>query len=108
MAMSGFMCFQGVSVAAWNKLPENLKSKVGEARRIAGEAMIKAYKAADDKWLPIFKQKLEVVPFPAAERAKLAAGANGIWEDWVKEQEADGRPGREILNFIKAEVAKLK
>ena len=62
----------------------------------------------DEKWIPIFKQKLEVVQFPAEERAKLVAGANEIWETWVKEQEAAGRPGREMLNFVKTEAAKYK
>jgi len=108
MAMSGFMCFQGVSLKAWNKLPDNLKAKLPEAQKLAGEALIAAYKKADAKWIPIFKQKLEVTPFPAAERAKLAAGAGKIWEDWVRQQEAAGRPGREMLNFVKAESAKYK
>ena len=49
-----------------------------------------------------------MVQFPAEERAKLVAASGDIWEDWVKEQEAAGRPGREILNFVKAEVAKYK
>jgi TRAP-type C4-dicarboxylate transport system substrate-binding protein len=106
MAMSGFMCFQGVSLTAWNKLPEDLKAKLPQAREIAGAALLKAYKADDEKWVPLFKQKLEVVQFPAAERAKLVAAANPIWDDWVKEQEAAGRPGKEILNFVKSEVAK--
>jgi TRAP-type C4-dicarboxylate transport system substrate-binding protein len=108
VAMSGFLCFQGVSLNAWNKLPDNLKAKLPEARKLASAALLKAYKADDEKWIPIFKQKLEVVQFPAAERAKLVAASAGIWEDWVKEQEAAGRPGREILDFVKAEVAKHK
>ncbi len=108
MAMSGFMCFQGVSLTAWNKLPDNLKAKLPQAQQLAIAAMLKAYKDADDKWIPIYKQKLELTQFPPAERAKLVAGANDIWESWVKEQEAAGRPGREILNFVKAEVAKYK
>jgi len=106
MAMSGFMCFQGVSLDAWNKLPDALKAKLPQAQELATEALLKAYRAADEKWIPIFKERLEVTPFPPAERAKLAAGASEIWEQWVKEQEAAGRPGREILDFIKAEVAK--
>jgi TRAP-type C4-dicarboxylate transport system substrate-binding protein len=106
MAMSGFMCFQGVSLTAWNKLPDNLKAKLPQAQDLASDALFKAYAEADKKWIPIFKEKLEVTPFPPAERAKLAAGANVIWEKWVKDQEAAGRPGREILNFVKAEVAK--
>jgi TRAP-type C4-dicarboxylate transport system substrate-binding protein len=106
MAMSGFMCFQGVSLTAWNKLPDALKAKLSRAQELANAALFKAYKDADDKWIPIFKQKLEVTPFPPAERAKLVAASDAIWEAWVKEQEAARRPGREILNFVKAEVAK--
>ena len=108
LAMSGFMCFEGVSLAAWNKLPDNLKAKLPEAQKLASAALLKAYKADDDKWLPIFKQKLEIVQFPAEERAKLVAASGPIWEDWAKEQEAAGRPGKELLNFVKAEVAKHK
>jgi TRAP-type C4-dicarboxylate transport system substrate-binding protein len=108
MAMSGFMCFQGVSRDAWNKLPDALKAKLPQAQELATAALLKAYKEADEKWIPVFKEKLEVTEFPPAERAKLAEGANEIWEGWVKEQEAAGRPGREILNFVKSEVAKYK
>jgi TRAP-type mannitol/chloroaromatic compound transport system substrate-binding protein len=108
MAMNGLLCFEGVSLTAWSKLPEGLKVKLPEAQSLARAALLQAYKADDEKWIPIFKQKLEVVQFPAHERAKLVAGANDIWEAWAKEQEAAGRPGQEILNFVKAEVAKYK
>jgi TRAP-type C4-dicarboxylate transport system substrate-binding protein len=108
MAMNGLLCFEGVSLAAWDKLPDDLKVKLPQAQKLAKDVLLKAYKADDDKWIPIFKQKLEVVQFPAEERAKLVAGANEIWEAWVKDQEAAGRPGREMLNFVKSEVAKLK
>jgi TRAP-type mannitol/chloroaromatic compound transport system substrate-binding protein len=107
MAMSGFICFHGISLTAWNKLPDNLKAKLPQAQALSREAMLKAYKAGDEKWIPIFKQKLEIVPFPASERAKLVAASNDIWEAWVKEQEGAGRPGREMLNFVKGEVGKL-
>ena len=106
MAMSGFLCFQGVSLTAWNKLPENLKAKLPQAQDLASAALLKAFKADDEKWIPLFKQKLEVVQFPAEERAKLITASSDIWEEWVKEQETAGRPGRDILNFVKGEVAK--
>ena len=64
MAMSGFLCFQGVSLTAWNKLPDNLKAKLPEAQELASAALLKAFKADDEKWIPLFKQKLEVVQFP--------------------------------------------
>ncbi|MBO0763060.1 MAG: TRAP transporter substrate-binding protein DctP [Hyphomicrobiaceae bacterium] len=106
IAMSGFLCFSGVSQTAWNKLPDTLKAKLQQAQDLASAALFKAYKAEDDKWIPIFKQKLEVTQFPAAERAKLVAAASPVWEGWVKEQEAAGRPGRQILDFVKSEVSK--
>jgi TRAP-type C4-dicarboxylate transport system substrate-binding protein len=108
MAMSGFMCFMGVSIDTWNKLPKELQGKLESIRDLSDKALLEAYTAADKKWIPIFKQKLEVVPFPIEERRKIAAGANAIWEAWVKEQEAAGRPGRKMLDFVKTEVAKLE
>lgn len=108
MAMSGFICFQGVNLTAWNKLPDNLKAKLPKAQQLSDAALFEAYKEADAKWIPIFKEKLEITPFAGAERAKLVAGASEIWEKWVKDQEAAGRPGREILDFVKAEMAKHK
>jgi TRAP-type C4-dicarboxylate transport system substrate-binding protein len=108
LSMGGFMCFQGVSLTTWDKLPKNLQDMLEAARDASDKALLDAYEEADKKWVPIFKEKLEVVPFPPAEREKIAAGANQIWEDWVKEQEAAGRPGRQMLDFVKAEVAKLK
>jgi hypothetical protein len=54
----------------------------------------------------VFADKLEITPFPASERAKLIEGAAAIWAEWVKEQEAEGRPAQKILDFVKASVAK--
>ena len=105
MAMSGFMCFQGVSIKAWDKLPADLKAKLPEAQKYAHEQLLEAYKKADAKWIPIFKKKLEVDQFPASERAKLAASASKIWEDWVKDH---GKDGQTMLDFVKAESAKYK
>ena len=68
--------------------------------------MIQAYETADLKWRPIFREKLEVVQISPETRAKVAKGAEKIWEEWVADQEAKGRPGREILDFVKASVAK--
>jgi TRAP-type C4-dicarboxylate transport system substrate-binding protein len=104
--MNGFMCFQGVNLDAWNKTPEAVKQAMPAAQQDAIEAMIAAYEAADAKWIPIFKQKLKVDEFPASERAKLVEGASSVWEQWVKDQEDAGRPGRQMLDFVKAQVKK--
>jgi len=108
MAMNGFLCWQGVSLTAWNKLPDNLKAKLPQAQALAAEALMKAYKKEDDKWIPIFKQKLEVTEFPEAEREKLVKASAPIWQAWAKDQDKAGRPGTQVLKFVEAEVAKVK
>ena len=106
LGMSGFMCFQGVNIDAWNGTPDKVRKAMPKAQAAAIDAMIEAYQTADKKWIPIFHEKLEVVKIAPSERAKLAAGADNIWAEWVKEQEAKGRPATEMLNFVKAAVAK--
>ena len=108
LAMSGFLCWQGVTLTAWNKLPEKYKAMLPKAQDLALEALFKAYKAEDEKWIPIFKQRLQVTQFPETERDKLVKAAVPIWDAWVKEQEAAGRPGKQMLDFVKAEVAKTQ
>ena len=65
----------------------------------APEVWDREYVAADKKWIPIFKKKLEVVEFPASERAKLVAKAQEIYDAWVAKREKEGLPGREILEY---------
>jgi TRAP-type C4-dicarboxylate transport system substrate-binding protein len=106
MAMSGFMCLQTVNLDAWKAAPQKVRDNMPRYQQAAIKAMIEAYAVADAKWRPVFDEKLEITPFPAAERAKLAAGAEAIWAEWAKEQDAEGRPGQKFLDFVKATVAK--
>lgn len=106
VAMSGFMCWQGISTGAYDKMPEKVKKALPELQLQAQQAMIKAYEKSDAKWRPIFKEKLDMSQFPASEREKLAAGSAKYWKEWADQQEAAGRPGKKILEFVKAEVAK--
>lgn len=106
VAMSGFLCFQGISLTAYNKLPDDVKQALPDLNKKATQALIKAYEEADAKWIPIFKEKLEVTQFPAAERDKFVAGSEAFWAKWAEEQEASGRPGKAMLAFVQAEVAK--
>jgi len=108
LGMSGFMCFQGVSIDAYNRLPNHLKQIIPDAQIKATDAMIAAYNTADEKWIPIFKKRLEVVEIKPSVRAQIAAGASKIWTDWAKKQDDAGRPGTEILNFVKAATAKYE
>ena len=106
LGMSGFMCFQAVNADAWAAAPRVVRDKMPEYQQAAIAAMIEAYEKADTKWRPIFDEKVEIVKVDPSVRAALAEGSAEIWEEWVKEQEDKGRPGRRILDFIKASVKK--
>lgn len=106
IAMSGFMCLNISSIDSWNALPDKIKAKEKEFQWESVLQMKKAYEAADRKWLPIFKKRLEVIKFPASEREKLVATAGEIWKEWTKEQDGKGRPGTKMLKFVQAQVAK--
>ena len=104
--MSGFMCFQGVNIDAWNATPEKIKQALPAAQNKAIEAMIKAYKEADEYWTPIFREHVEIVKIAPSERMKLQNVSSKIWDTWAEDQTAKGRAGNEILEFVKATDAK--
>lgn len=103
-AMGGFACVSVVSQDAWRNLPQNLKDMMPQVRAAAVDAFVSAYQAADERNYPIFREHLEIVDFPPSERAKLQGKAETVWNEWVDEQEAAGRPGEELLEFTRSKV----
>ena len=91
-----------INIDAWKALPEQYKPLIEEAKPKAYEALRAAYRAAEEKDIPLFKQKgLTFVRYSDAELAQFRQiGAQPVWEDWVKAREAQGIPGRELLNVI--------
>ena len=64
-------------------------------------AVKKAYAESDAKNIPLFKKKLAFLKFSPDElTAFRKAGAEPVWEEWVVKREAQGIPGRELLNFL--------
>jgi hypothetical protein len=57
------------------------------------------FKKADDKWIPIFKKKLEFIDFPFSERERLVREAETFYEKWVEARQKEGLPGRDVLNY---------
>jgi TRAP-type C4-dicarboxylate transport system substrate-binding protein len=106
LGMSGFMCLQAVNIDSWNATPKAVQNAMPAAQDAAIAKMINAYVTADKKWIPIFHKKLEVVQVDPSVRAELAAGAGKIYAEWAKAQDAKGRPGTEMLNYVKSVVAK--
>ena len=107
ISMSGFACFNTVSLDAWNRLPADLQAMLPQVREQAMQTSFNAYDAGDEKWLPIFNEKLEIVQFPPEERAKMVTVAKPLWGKWAAEQDKKGRRGTEILQFTKEQVARF-
>ena len=84
---------------AWEALPEEFKKYHMEWYNKAPKMWGAEFQKADDKWIPIFKEKLEWIDFPESERNTLVAKAEEFYEKWVKAREKEGLPGREILNY---------
>jgi TRAP-type C4-dicarboxylate transport system substrate-binding protein len=84
---------------AWDALPAKFKEYHMEWYRKSPEVWAAEYQKADDKWMPIFKQKLEFIDFPRSERDKLVAKAKDFYETWVKAREKEGLPGKDVLDY---------
>lgn len=97
--------FYGVSEAAWARLaPEHQKLMI-ELREGAIQQFAKAFAAAEQKYIPEFRQKgVETIQFPAAEHAKLAARAEKYWRAWVEDKERRGLKGRSVFEFVQARM----
>ena len=84
---------------SWEALPPHFKQYHMQWYYKAPEMWAAEFQRADDKWVPIFKKKLEWIDFPESERNKLVAKAEVFYEKWVKAREKEGLPGREVLNY---------
>lgn len=84
---------------AWDALPEEFKKIHMKWYAKAPPLWAAEYKKADDKWMPIFKEKLEFIDFPKSERDKIVTKAQGFYEKWVEAREKQGLPGKEIYEY---------
>jgi TRAP-type C4-dicarboxylate transport system substrate-binding protein len=107
ISLSGFACLNMVSLDAWSRMPEDLKALLPRVREQATLAAYDAFDEGDRKWLPIFRDKLEIVPFPSSEREKLVAVARPLWSEWAQRQDAAGLRGSEILRYTQEQVARF-
>jgi TRAP-type C4-dicarboxylate transport system substrate-binding protein len=101
-------CFYAVSETAWSKLSKDQQKIMLDLREGALAEFARAYKAADDKNYDAFKAKgVEVISFPAAERAKLVSNAGKFWQAWVDDMQKRGLKAREVFDFVQARTKAL-
>jgi TRAP-type C4-dicarboxylate transport system substrate-binding protein len=99
MSLGTMSCFYIANKDAWDALPEEFKKFHMQWYNQAPCIWHHAFKVADDKWLPLFKEKLEFIEFPESERDKLVKKAEAVYEKWIEAREKEGLPGREVLNY---------
>lgn len=91
------------SIDAWNALPDEWKKFHNDFRAKEQMAFAKSRTTDTANFVPTLKDKgMEVIQFPAEERAKLVANAGESWEKWVTDMEGKGLPGKEVLDFMNA------
>ncbi|MBJ3778026.1 TRAP transporter substrate-binding protein [Acuticoccus mangrovi] len=91
-----------VSKEAWAALPDQYKTLIEEVKQEVYALNMKAMDDADAKWIPIFKDAgLVAIEYTDEQRAPwIEKVARPVWDRWVEEQEAAGRPGKELLQVI--------
>ena len=99
MSLGTMSCFYIANKDAWDALPEEFKKYNMEWYNRAPKIWHDEFKKADDKWIPIFKKRLEFIDFPFSERERLVGEAEEVYERWVERMEKQRLPGRDVLNY---------
>jgi len=99
ISLGTMSCFYIANKDAWDALPEEFKKYHMEWYNRSPEIWHEEFKKADDKWIPIFKERLEFIDFPFSERERLVGEAEAVYEDWVKRMQEQKLPGRDVLNY---------
>ncbi|MFC1980949.1 TRAP transporter substrate-binding protein DctP [Chloroflexota bacterium] len=107
-AMTSLLGMWPVNLQAWEALPPDIQKIMLDVREELPAKFDEALQP-DEKHLKAFSDAgIEIIQFPTAERAKLIEKAEATWDEWAAEKNAEGLPGTEILEFLKAEKLKLK
>jgi TRAP-type C4-dicarboxylate transport system substrate-binding protein len=84
----------------WNSLPDDIKKVIDET---TGMAMsLEAGKTYDQTNQPMkglcLKKGMQAIQLPAAEKKKLEALTIPLRDEWIKEMDAKGLPGKAVLD----------
>ena len=86
---------------AFAQLPPEYQKLLTELRPKVKDALIDAYRKADEKNIPLFKRKLAFITYTPAELAEFRkVGAQPVWDKWVADVTAKGAPGKELLQLL--------
>lgn len=99
-----------MNLDAWNELPPDLQQVMLD---VAPDGVAYGLDYLDEKIAGGLQDLrdvgVEFIDWPASEMDEFRALAGApVWEDWVAEQEAAGRPGQEILDAFQALLAQSR
>jgi TRAP-type C4-dicarboxylate transport system substrate-binding protein len=96
---------QVMNLNKWNSLPPDIQKAIMDISGYKGAAAIANHFA--DSEADLVKQvtasgNLQVINLPPAEQDKMTKILNPLWDKWVKDREAEGKPGKRVLDtFLK-------
>lgn len=95
--MGGFFCGILMNTKSWEKLPRDVQTRWTGVSEEFSMRLSKAYDVADEDgkkaWVAANRT---IYVMPTAERERIAAKLLPIWQEWIKKNEAAGKPAREI------------
>jgi len=101
LAPGAVNCPTVFSITAWKALPAQYQKMVMDLKPVAYDALKQAYKAADEKWIPIFQKTLTPITYSDAELERFQKiGGKPVWDKWVKDNSAKGVPAQELVDLI--------
>jgi len=103
MSAGSVGCIFAISLDAHDKLPEQYKTILDEAKLPSYEVLKAAYTKQDEINLPKWEAnpKLQKIVYSEEELAEFRrVGGGPVWEAWVKENEGHGVPARELLDLV--------
>ena len=87
---------------AWAKLPDAYKPLFEEAKAKTMDVLVKGYRDADEKALPLFKKRgLEFITYKKEDLDEFRRiGAKPVWDKWIEEMGSRGIPSKELFDLI--------
>ena len=91
-----------VNTEALEKLPPQYRALLEEVRTAGYADYRRGYKETDDKNIPMFKARgIQFIRYDEAALAEFRKlGGEPVWNDWATKVEAQGLPGREVLQLV--------
>jgi TRAP-type C4-dicarboxylate transport system substrate-binding protein len=85
---------------AYDRLPAEYKKLMQDAVAINYKALGDAYDETDKKWIPIYKQTMEVITYTEEQhKAFEKVGAEPVWKDWVESNKGKF-DSQAVLDFV--------